>query len=401
MVWDLDKYGSWLTISAVPAYLSLANLGVGTISGNKMTMLMGAGSKQEANRYFQSSQLFTATVILVLSPLIVTLAFIPIDVFGSSDSRIALAILFAAVLVGQIGGLSESIYRATGRYAIGASFAANGRLVEWIGYVCGLFVGGSFTAVALGGLIGRTGIVVISMLASTRRQTTFHWGTKDAGWREIALMMKPSLGVLAITTSSAINLQGLTLLASYFLGPVAVVVFNTHRTLARLAVQVTSTLSHALWPEFSKLFGEAQFRQLKRLYLRSIVFGNAASIFLAASMLVGSNLIFDVWTHGRVQSDFGLLCTFAVYSIIAGALHIPQVLMVATNKHTILGLHFLIISIASILIAFYLVRPLGAEGLVISMVVSETACLILTLLATHRLIGPKHRRRGTRRRGPE
>ena len=49
-VWDLHTYGLWLMISALPAYLTMADAGMVTAAGNRMTMALGSGRLDEARR---------------------------------------------------------------------------------------------------------------------------------------------------------------------------------------------------------------------------------------------------------------------------------------------------------------------------------------------------------------
>ena len=53
--WDMSTYGSWLVLSALPSFLSMADVGMVQAAGNKMTMAMGRGEVAEANRIFQSA----------------------------------------------------------------------------------------------------------------------------------------------------------------------------------------------------------------------------------------------------------------------------------------------------------------------------------------------------------
>lgn len=105
---------------------------------------------------------------------------------------------------------------------------------------------------------------------------------------------------------------------------------------------------------------------------------------LALALLLTSGIIFEIWTHGRVQVDLGLMSVFLVYSVVASALHIPRVLMVATNQHALLGVHFLAFAALALLLAWLLVGTYAADGLAASMVVGELACLIVTLMAVKR-----------------
>src|ERR1700712_3666207 len=52
--WNLPLYGEWITLNAIPSYLSFSSIGFGTVAGNEMTMLMGRDDKDAALRVFQS-----------------------------------------------------------------------------------------------------------------------------------------------------------------------------------------------------------------------------------------------------------------------------------------------------------------------------------------------------------
>ena len=60
--WTTEKYGYWLMISAIPTYLTLADVGILTASGNMMAMHQARQESAELNAVFRC----TLFVILVL-----------------------------------------------------------------------------------------------------------------------------------------------------------------------------------------------------------------------------------------------------------------------------------------------------------------------------------------------
>ena len=50
--WDTSTYGAWLILSAVPAYLTMADVGMVNAAGNKMTMALGRSDTAEAEPGF-------------------------------------------------------------------------------------------------------------------------------------------------------------------------------------------------------------------------------------------------------------------------------------------------------------------------------------------------------------
>ena len=54
--WGAALYGEWLILSAIPAYLALADLGVSSAAGNEMAMRAGAGNHAGAQQTFRGAR---------------------------------------------------------------------------------------------------------------------------------------------------------------------------------------------------------------------------------------------------------------------------------------------------------------------------------------------------------
>jgi O-antigen/teichoic acid export membrane protein len=94
LYWDASTYGSWLVLSAVPTYLSLADVGMVSASSNKIIIALGRSDSAEANRVFQSVQLFMIIVCGSFALLVTPVAlFAPLPWSLSLDKRIALVAL--------------------------------------------------------------------------------------------------------------------------------------------------------------------------------------------------------------------------------------------------------------------------------------------------------------------
>jgi O-antigen/teichoic acid export membrane protein len=237
--WDAATYGTWLILSAIPAYLSMADVGMVTAAGNKMTIAVGKGDITEANRIFQSAQAFMLVVCGVIGLFAVPFViFAPLPWFTSTDIRLTLIALIVGVLAALFGGLAEAAFKSTGRYATGTFLSNYARLGEWLGSMFGLIFVGTFAGVAVAGLVVRLIGVLCSILVARRGNHGLSWGIQSAKETEIRAMIKPAVSFMAFPLANALSFQGVTLLVGAMFGPVAVAMFNTYRTIARVAVQV-------------------------------------------------------------------------------------------------------------------------------------------------------------------
>jgi O-antigen/teichoic acid export membrane protein len=394
LYWDLSTYGTWIMLSAVPAYLSMADFGMVYTAGNKMTMAIGRSDVAEANRVFQSAQLFMMIVCgslaVLLPPLVL---FGPLPQFISFDQRVALTALLCQVLLTLFSGLSEQIFRATGRYALGTMMGNLIRLGGWAGAIVGLLLFRNFPGVAICGFLAHAVGACASILLGQRGGHGIHWGTKRASKAEITAMIRPAISFMAFPLANALSFQGVTLLVGALTGTTAVALFNTYRTIARVAVQLTALFSHALWPEFARLFGHGGARAVEALYRRSVMLGAAQSAGLSLLLYFVSPWLLQVWTHGRIAFVPSLMVWMLAYAAISGIWHVPRILLMATNQHIGLAVWSLAAGGLSVTLAWVFGLLWGISGVGAAMLVSEAYIASLCIyFANHSFFQVKSKR---------
>ena len=370
--WDTTTYGVWLMLSALPGFLSMADVGMVTAAGNRMTMSLGAGDQRMANQLFQSAQVFMLVVCTGLAAVLLPIIWwSPWPATASDDQRMALVALCLGVLAALFAGLSEQVFKSTQRYAFGTMMGNATRLAEWMGWMLGLILVGSFAAVALGGLLFRLAGTLLSVYLARRNAQGLQWGMQHATLKMALELGRPALAFMAFPLASALSLQGVTLVVGGLLGPVAVAIFNTYRTLARTTVQATAIFSHALWPEFARLFGQGAQGHLMRLAWRSTWVSGIQAATASVVLFLLAPWILQVWTHGRIGFDpmvFGLLM---LYAAVAGLWHVPRVLLMSTNRHTALALWSVGTGLLCVGLSAALGQTLGLPGVSAAMLISE------------------------------
>ncbi len=376
--WNLETYGKWIILSAIPSYLSMADVGMVSAAGNRMTMAMGRNNQFEANQIFQSAQAFMAFICSVIAIIVLPIIlFAPLPWFESLDQRVALAAMSLGVLVALFGGLSEAAFKASERYAFGTMFSNYVRLGEWLGCILGLALIGSFAAVALSGLVIKLLGSIVGMILVNKTSHGLRWGLRYAQRTELKSMIKPAISFMAFPLANALSFQGVTILVGAMFGPVSVVLFNSYRTIARVAVQVTAIFSHVLWPEFSRLFGQAANQAIKALYFRTSLIGALQAVFLSLVLYFISPWLLKTWTHDAIHFNSSLMLLMMVYAAIAGVWHIPRVLLMATNQHVNLAFWTLLAALFSVGLSWLFGHVFELSGVAGAMVLSELFIAII------------------------
>ncbi|SPE23208.1 Polysaccharide biosynthesis protein [Burkholderiales bacterium] len=378
--WDAATYGVWLMLSATPAYLTMADVGMVTTAGNRMTMVMARGDVVSANTIFQSALALVGCICVGLTLLVVPLClWAPLPGLSNVDERVALSALSLGVLIAPFGGLTEAIFRATGRYPVAATLAAAARLGEWGGSLLGLWLIGSFSAVAICGLAVRLIGTAAAMGWAGRRSQGLRWGLRHARRVEVRAMIGPSVSFMIFPLANALSLQGVTLLVGHFFGPALVTVFSAYRTLARVTVQSTSMLSFAVWPEFSRLFGHGSAAAVRPVYLRAELLGTGFAVAVSFVLYFIGPWLLRIWTHGVIAFEPALMGLLLTYAAVGGVGHMPRTLLMATNQHIDLARWSLAGGVAVLALAFLIGSSLGLDGIGLAMLITEAGISFVCL----------------------
>jgi O-antigen/teichoic acid export membrane protein len=386
--WDLPTYGTWLMLSAIPSYLSMADVGMLTVGGNRMTMAMGRGDVAEANCLFQSMLTLMSGVCGGLALLAIPIFLLtPLPGVTSFDERGALLALAFGVLAALYGGLADIAFKSTHRFASGVMLANLTRLGEWCGGIAGLFWNGTFTAVALGMLGARAaGTAAAIWVAFRGRREDLCWGVRLARRSEALTMVRPAVSFMAFPLANALTLQSVTLLVGHLFGPSIVALFNAYRTIARVAVQATSIFSLSLWPEFSRLYGKNGPQAIASLYRRAAILGAASSVGLSVALYAAAPTLLHLWTRGAVGLDATLMAFMLAYAAAVGVSHVPRIVLISTNLHTPLARWSLILSAAVPPSAYVAGLFDGIDGVALAMLSAEALVALVCFTLAQRVV---------------
>jgi O-antigen/teichoic acid export membrane protein len=370
--WSIEQYGEWLLLSAIPGYFSLADVGMGAVAMNKMTMLSAQERRSESNEVFQTAFVLIVTVtgvlFLLALAMIWTLDMGPVTTF---DSRSTLSLLILVALLNIFSGLFDAVFRASGQFATGTYFINAGRLVEWGGGIWALMTVGSMLSVAAGFLVARTLVTIVLIGYARRRFPEFAWGTRSASRKEFRELLAPAISFLAFPLGNAITIQGMTILVGSVFGPAALAVFNTYRTISRLPVQLLAMFSRSLWPEISRGFGNKDYAVLRRMYRHGTVVASASCGLACVILYLAGGLLVHWWSGGKVPYDDSVFVLFLLAAFGSCAWQVGQVVLTATNCHRALSTMYLGAAVASVMLAAMLPSTLGLHGSAISLCAFE------------------------------
>lgn len=391
--WGPHVYGEWLILSAIPMYLSISDMGFGSVAGNDMAMRVARGDREGAIETFQSTSALVLIVSILVSLIATTMIFfmdphrlLNIREISSSDSRVVLFLLcFYSLGVLQASVLLSG-FRSDGLYPLGALSTNVVRLTE--------------NALAMGVLLFHYGpIGIASVMAGTRILGTvilyfilhrklawLEMGLRKATLSRIKELTRPALAFMAFPIGNAFSIQGVTILIGLTLGPLAVAVFTPMRTMSRLPYQVIDSLKNAVWPELSTSLGMQDLILARKLHRYSC---KAAFWFALISVLglaaVGP-YVFRVWTGERVHMD--LPCYFVLLSVVVASSfwNASSAVPIAANRHERLALQYLVGTAGSLVLGYFLIPHFRLTGVAMALLASDLWMGVFVVPASNALL---------------
>ena len=390
--WSASLYGEWLILNAVPTYLMFSNAGFGTVAGNEMTMLVAGGNREAALRVFQSCWWlivfvfvsFTAalTGVLYLLPIAHLLN---IRSISEHDTKWIIFYLAVSVLLAALEQLLQSAYRSVGRYPYGTFVKSMMNLVAF---------GCTMVPVALGkGPLTTAEVYAAASIAGTVFTVALvkhdlpwlEYGWRHARFAELRRLFRPAVAYMAFPVGQSLNLSGPQLALNYALGPYAVVVFTTARTVSRAALQMVQMVNSTFEPEMTLAYGAGNIPLTRSLHRRACQMALIVALVTVAGVMTIGPYVLHAWTGGHVPPSRGLLTVLLVSVVVYSLWSTSSTLMTATNQHQRLAVVYLAATALTCLVSFIAAWSAGLYGAAAALVLSELAMNLYVLPASLRI----------------
>jgi len=379
LAWGADIYGEWLLLSSMVAYLSLTEMGAQLYIVNRMTQAYAHRDNEQFCKI-----LHTGLALFLIIPVAVFIIFVTVMVFFNPATFLHInqtshgtVILVLAILAFQIVvSLPQSVLL---RVYFAVEMLPRGvMLINCMQLMTLIFLAG--------GLWGRWGMVPIAILqlipyGLTAGMALVDLNRKFPQFKLLSLreadfsfglsFIKPSLHFFLIQLGQAFSLQGTVLVVGVVAGPVQVVLFSTMRTIVNLIRSFLDQLSHAAWPEMTRLDAQQdmdKFLVLFRIILRSALM--ASVIFITIFHFFGG-FIYHFWLRKTVPFQQPVMDLFLIYMAQFIFWLTCSHPLQATNRHHTLSKMLFAASILTIALAYLGGRRFGLPGIVLGMIIGD------------------------------
>ena len=386
--WGASKYGEWLILTTVLAYLAMSDIGFTTIASNDLAMQAGKDNKNDSIAIFQSTWIlisFISIILLLITPLFWILPFedyLNVHSINHKEVALVLFLLVLTVVASLQLGLINAGFNADGNNHFSVWMGNISKIFEIALVIVGLNFGANQVFIAALILISR---LLSFLLSYCKLRKTSPWIVLGISYVKLSIfkkMLPKSIFFMAFPIGNAIKNQGLLTVVSILLGPIAVVGFSAVRTLSNTIYQCRGVIMNSIQSEISRYYGVNNLFQVKNIHRNASQVGLWVSIFCVLFLLIFGQKFINLWTLGKVSIDnnFFYLMLLAVFlnSVWVGS----SVISIAINKIKRISIYYLISSIASILLSYFFVIFFGLIGVPVSLIFVDFIMIIFVIKFT-------------------
>lgn len=367
--WGAEYYGEWLTLTIIPSMLAFSDLGFGSSAANKFLLHYAAGDKQAAANTAKNG-LAILTIVVVLSIFLSIIALIILDYFKIFDKSLikrtdalwAVSFLMIARIICFYQQLYEAFYRAARRAALSINLQT---IYSGLNILAGLLVlifGKGIILFALTNLLVAllfNPYYIIKATKILRLSKTHHGHISKSEIKDIA---SNGFGYLLSPIWQAIYFQGTTFVVRLTLGPLAVTIFNTVRTLTRAVNQAFSLVIGSTFPEFQFEIGAGNLEKAKRIFRLTFELVLLLAIGGIIFLYTLGPWFYEIWTHKALNPPAAMWNIFILGIAFNAVWWTAIIIFQAINKPYYFTVAGTIAACISVISTYFLSKTIGLTG---------------------------------------
>lgn len=393
---DPTRYGIWMTLTSVVAWIGIFDIGLGNGLRNKLAEALAHGEKDLAQKYVSTA--YAMLTILVFTILVI---FFIINqwmdwsvILNTAPEYSGELKIVASIVIGLFGfkfvlNLISTILTADQKPALGSVF-------ELIGSSLGLL------------------LIYILTLTEHTSLVSFGWVTMSAPvvvyligsiffFRKKYNFLKPSVetvdfihgkGLLTlgiqffiIQIAVLVIFQTSNILISHFFSPAEVTPYNVTFKYFGILTMAWGILMVPIWSAFTQAKALNDITWIKKT-LKNLNLLMVVTIGVILLMIYAAEIVISIWTGGVVIVSDEMIWIFGLYTMISIWNNIYAFLLNGTNKIKIQVYTAVLGAVLHLPISFILVKHynFGSEGIVLSMAISLSFFAVAGPIQSYRLI---------------
>jgi O-antigen/teichoic acid export membrane protein len=384
--WGAAYYGEWLTLTIIPSIIGFSDLGFGTAASNSFILKYAAGEKQEASNISKSG--FLSVNIIVASAMLLSFCIIGVlnyfNLFDKSliptqDAILAVVFLMFARVLCFYQPLNEAYFRAARKASLSINLLGLYSAVNLIVGLGVLLCEGGIVMYAFTNLIVA---VVFNIFYTVFARKILSINKEYKGVvliSDIKIIFRKGFGFLLSPVWQSIFFQGTTFVVRIVLGPVAVTVFNTVRTLTRAVNQGNSIIMNSVLPELQYEMGAGNLPKARKIFRFGLSLITLVALSGAVFLYFGGPWFYEIWTRKALNPP-AMMWNIFIFSVIFNAVWwMSSDVLIAANRPYDFTIAGVIAACLAVTISYFLSIPFGLTGAAVGSLFMDLALMIYTV----------------------
>jgi O-antigen/teichoic acid export membrane protein len=405
-----ERYGVWVTVSTLLAWLNIADLGLGSGLTNALSECYGKDRRDLAQSYVATTFWVLVGVggalggaFLITWPWLDWPALFNVH---SAQARAevgpAMALAIAIFLLNFPLSIVVKIYGAYQEGAIANSWATAGNLASLLALIAATRVEGGLVwlVVAVSGTL---------LLVTAANALWLFWRHKPWLKPRVSAIRRESVRRLVGTggmffvlqIASLLILQTDNVIIAHYLGARQVTPYSVAWRLFSYSTLPQVLIFNALWPAYGEAFTRRDTAWIKRTLRANALFSIVSTALLAAPLVLFGQIIIELWAGGDAVPPFTVLAWMGCWSLLFAAMNTTTCILNGLGRVRGQMIYGMATAGVNIVLTIAWVSSFGLSGVIAGTVISYLVCALVPQLAETiaviRSLSPNERSESMRR----
>lgn len=368
-----ERYGLWMTISSIIAFLSFADLGIGNGLLNAISEANGRDDQEMAEEYV-SSAFFMLSAIAMSSAVIfsVVYPFIPWQrVFNvSSQQAVAEAgpatfIFIGCFLLNIPLGVTQRIQMGFQEGFLSNIWQGFGSLLGLGGVVLAIYfkAGLPYLVLAMAGapalVACLNGVVLFGF-----KQPWLRPKISCISWNASRKIYRMGILFFILQLAAAIAFSSDNIVAAQVLGPGSVTEYSVAMRLFSVITMALGMILAPMWPAYGESIARGDIVWAKRMLARSLVWSFLLSVVPSIFLVLFGKDIIQIWVGPQIAPTLMLLMGLGVWTVIASVSNALAMFLNGVNALRFQVICASMMSISAIILKIFLAKVVGISGII-------------------------------------
>ncbi|MDD4969957.1 MAG: oligosaccharide flippase family protein [Paludibacter sp.] len=391
--WGAAYYGEWITLTIIPTIIGFSDLGFGTAAANSFVLKYASDDKQGASNIAKSG--FLSITFIILLSIVVSILLIFIcsyyHLFDKSlivkqQAILAVSFLMASRIICFYQQLFEAYFRAARRAALSINLQSIYSTVTLTISMIVLLSGGGIVIFALSNLVIT---VVFNLFYAVVAEKVLPIRKEYKGIifkSDIKSIVNKGFGYLMSPIWQATFFQGTTFVVRIVLGPEAVAVFNTVRTVTRAINQAYTMIISAIIPELQFEIGAGNMQKARKIFRIALSLIVLIALGGMIILFLGGPWLYELWTRKALNPPALMWNIFIIGIAFNAVWWTTSFIFQVMNKPYGFAVAGVICSILSVIASYFLAIPYGLNGAAIGSLLMDILLFMYILPQSCKLI---------------